>query len=336
VRRLQVDESLYSQLPPPGHPLHVFTNTWSTDHAFRVGGWRINGGVVGWFLDRGADFEKDWVRYIWVLIDESGFDPIQGFKSLKAFLLAHHTRFVKWVLPAQHDVQWQEFFEKVGATPIEWDAQDWVTYGLDLLTPCRPYLTPSGFAIAYPRVKDLPVLRAWLSDDNLLRALSLQAWRKGVDLRSVIYTPESLLAGCTSAHALVVLRKDDKNVGFAIEYSWDLPNDTFREYDIALPGLKTVSVRTVPGLYGSLIDRAFRMGATRAMTASRSGVGGAGHPKIFRALGGDDVSQSVLCFGQGDMNRRYYATSPREFYMSRIGRRFTKHNPYPKSRPCLP
>ena len=323
--RIQNDLFLGNQIPKHLEP---FISGWEHNGALRVTAFgQSPQKALIWVFDQGAKFPEDWVRSSWAIHSQPRIDWALFAQSAHAHFCEQGSRYFRWSVAASISSRAQRIFESWGAIAIEWDKSDIVTYSLGLAHPNLPYRTRSNYVISNPRIEDFHSLQDWLADNELESAIAIRRLLKRRTIKENLYNPIVGASYC-APFSILPIRKNEELLGFAVEHSWDFKFDGFREFDIALPGLTQKSFRTVPDLYSSLIDRAFRRGATRVLTASRIGSSQKGYPNLYRHLGGTDVTQAVLGFGLGDTERRYYATYRNTFYESRLGKPFLDHHPY--------
>ena len=324
-QRIQCDSFLGNQIPKH---LTALAQTWCDDSSLRVTAFAESPQhPLVWVFDRGVAFEHDWVRSTWAISTQREMDWVSLGRVVRVHYYELGTRFLRWTVPHTISTDAQVIFERLGAIPIGWDDDNDVTYSWGLDHPNFAYQTRGKFSLGNPRIEDFEAFQSWFNDPEIESAVTVRTLMARKRLRDNLYNPV-VASSYFAPLSILSIRKNEELVGFAVEHSWDFSFDGFREFDIALPNLAKKSIRTVPDLYCSLIDRVFRRGASRVMTASRVGASQNGYPILYKHIGGTDITQSVLGFGMGDTNRRYYATNQDTFYQSRLGKPFLEHQPY--------
>ncbi len=119
------------------------------------------------------------------------------------------------------------------------------------------------------------------------------------------------------------IRDQDRLSGLALEHDWDYARDTHRELDMVLVGFARPSPKVVLDIMSSLMDSCYQRGARQTFANMREGAGGKGFPRLFARLGGTDITEQIQSCDAGQKGRRYYAATPKAFYASAIGQRFT-------------
>lgn len=177
-----------------------------------------------------------------------------------------------------------------------------------------------------PLPKDLDPIRGWLcepaiyQDAFMLAARPDPAWIEA----SMLLVKNSLRIEFQPVRFWSVRDRDERLIGFGVDYGWDHARDTARELDIALPLSSRRNAILPVCTLAALCDRLFHdHAATMIWGRVRVGASGKGFQRLFERVGGsmEKVAWDLQPTTGKRLPRVYYSTDPGAFYASRFGAR---------------
>ena len=282
-----------------------------------------------YLLHWGWDFSDDWVRGVHLISAKSDGNFLGLSLAVKCWLFEQGYTVLRWPLAWPLATKFERFAERIGAT-LRWLETDdeghieMAIYQLERNHKSQSFRTSKGLKVTPTQWQHLPQIAQWLMTPEIYDSLRFDeaAPESITDVESFLtslYTPGANPNARVYSFSIFSGRE---LIGFAIDYAWEYSNDTVRELDIFLEEKKLHSPHIALDTIAALIDQAFHRGALQVLGNLRSGANEKGFPRYFSLLGGQEISAQLARYGQAETGRKYYATCPEDFYVSRAGRRY--------------